>query len=1587
MTQLTHRGMGARLIKFIQKLGLILLLGTVFNVATNNVAQAADSNISGTITGITGFQSGFVWAEVRANDNWSYISGSQYQLSSTGSYSLGFDGLAGSPVRVNSFVKLSTGSYVTLGDSFTATTGSTSINLSTKSLNLKFTANPAIGCSGSYIYLEDVGEAAWDSSKEIWVPYQLNQSGVLNLSAPSGYTYTAYLNCSGTLSDSATVTTTNTLQNITFNAGTANISGTISGITSEEDVYSYIESQTNEEGQNLDQWEYRYELFVKSDGKYAAKVPDGTYRIKVTPNATSAMADYVVTYSDTFTVASNTITKNFTLSNTPNLILDITPNDIAVGSEYNINKKVVHPLKGDYYQGISWGLVSTNGRIKSNLEPGTYQINIYPKSNRSGYVQTTVSDLVISSSGTVTQTVSLAQANLIFKVNTEAGTTGWISACDYDCNKQFYGEIGTDGYARIRAEAGTYNVSISPQYPTKLKTGMRLSNLVVSGSAQEVEVNLQPANITGNVSPANKAAAARIGLLKMTNNSYWEEVGGATANSKGEYFFYAENGTYKVYASCGGKTKCIQTQSSEFIIASDTKTVNLTLATGNVTGTVSPTDRSKYGSISVQATSGTQMDHQQYQYWAQIASDGTYELLLPKGKYKLRAEPTCNSDPCATDYAITKSEEFEVVDTATAVVKNITLKAPNVTGTISPTTSSRGGIADVDKLVAGNWEWETYFPINKNGTYSLYLEPGAYQFRIRPGNLGGGVSNLKTDSITVTSSLQTFNFTLPSSNFQAQLTPAASAAYASVTIEKLDSISGKQFGNQWIQASSEGKIEAFLAAGKYRLHIDPRTEGVSQTVTDFFTMPDTTTLTTFTFALNVPNVTGTVTPEASSRYSSVCFETYENGIWTGGYNYCTNTDYTGKFKVKVGNGTYRAIVNPSGWDYEKNVTSSSKYAQTISESFTIADNTKNLTIALSTGNVKGTVSPIANSAYGTVIAYNSDGNYLIGGQFQSQIDANGNYALNLPDGKYRLQVHLQGKTDGSVNTQTDDFTASSVALTKNIVLDTPTITGQVTPVEKSRGGWVNAEQYTCKCGWSGWAYAPGIASNSGIDSDGRYEIKVQDGLTRIVAYPNWEATGVTRTYSDSFTATSAPRVVNIALSTGNISGTISTAANSEGGWINVQKLNDWGWSWGGGTQIKSDGSYNINLESGTYRFIAIPGWRSSGVVETVSDTFTATTGVPTTVSFALEAPNVSGTISNLADNVSTTDFAKYGISDKQYINAAHASIVQQDSSGNWIWSGRSFGIKGNGTYSIHLKPGTYKLYIHNLPEFVTNLTGDSYTDSFTVTAGTSATFNFALPGSNLKGTITPTTGAGWGWVCAQKYESSKNYWYSQKCSSVKSNGTYELKLDDGTYRIEANPNWSATGYARTYSDSFTVTSALTTKDLTLTPTNVQLVVLDVSGNPNWQGNIEVRDASGNWVDTFKHGWISDLGKVDFKLAAGTYTLNIQPGQYATGIRTTTTITVPATGNYTATISLVDGNVQGTALKTGSPSLPCGLVVATAAGKTSVKTITRSDGKFTLNLESNVTWTITVTDPATGNSATSTITPGATTTNPVTITVS
>jgi hypothetical protein len=170
--------------------------------------------------------------------------------------------------------------------------------------------------------------------------------------------------------------------------------------------------------------------------------------------------------------------------------------------------------------------------------------------------------------------------------------------------------------------------------------------------------------------------------------------------------------------------------------------------------------------------------------------------------------------------------------------------------------------------------------------------------------------------------------------------------------------------------------------------------------------------------------------------------------------------------------------------------------------------------------------------------------------------------------------------------------------------------------------------------------------------------------------------------------------------------------------------------------------------------------------------------------------------------------------------------------------------------------------------------------------------------------------AGWGWVCAQK-QNGEN-WDWNACETIRQDGTYSLTVDPGVYRVIANPNWNSVGYSKITSDTATVgVSGITTLNMALATANVKLVINDLAGRPNYEGWVTVKDASGNYVDTGK-GWISQLGKLDFTLTTGVYTLEIQPANNRTGVRTTETITVTTGVLLQRTITLAAGNIQGLA---------------------------------------------------------------------------
>lgn len=1571
---------------WIRYLLILSLVLTPFQLAERFLPEAiaAGTSVSGSIDGLPNSAWAVVWAEGKAGDNWKLIEKSQSKISSPFTYNLTVDSLIGKEVRINALAYADNKTYLMLGNSFVSSTSPVVQNFSLPPININFRVLPVNACANASIYIGPGSGSDWDYGLGL----NLNESATAQMALPSGKKYFYEAFCSGDLGQkSNSLTVPSSLETVTVNLGTENLTGQISNITSRNDAEVWVQEKESNPDFGFDFWRSIYSISIKNDGSFGTRLPKGTYRLVVVPAAESKMSSFAMTIGDEFSIGDTAAVTNVSLKTTANVTYTVTPKSIAVGSEVQIMQKVTF-TKGEKYFYLLNTKVNADGKIRVNLPVGKYQFNVYP--NSKDYAKTSASEINISSSSTtVDETLALETPNLTVNMSSlvpESDLSGWISGESSDGTLDFSGGI-IDGVAKIKAAAGTYNLRIIPNTQSESQTATYIDGVSISGGTQTLNYQYASANFRGTLSPLPQAAEAWLTLQQKRSTvkgDFWVNFTNVSTDLNGKFFGNLPNGIYRAKANCN--SQCISTNSAQFTINSNSITLDFSFASPNIQGTVSPTTNSAGGSIEARLQPGTNWNSDYTEnYYGTIKSDGTYQLLLPPGDYKLRAWPGCLTNPCSTDYVFTSSTLFTVSDTTTPITKDFSLKAPNLLGAITPVEKVRDGYSYVEKYSDGVWQYlDEPLELKADGTFAIYLDPGFYRLVVNPRSDAVGVGVLTTDSITVTNTPQTLNLVLPSSNFEASFLPLGADFRGKVLLESIEGSTFKGGKSLWLNPRSDGKVESFLTAGKYRLSIWPQSQDYSQTFTEIFEMPATATLQSFSFTLNATNLKGKISPVEASRYANVCVESNKEGVWTGRYEYCDSADYEGKYKFKVADGTYRLIITPNVW-YSKEDNFASKYTITTSESFTISGDIKVLDYTLSTGNLTGTVSPTSASTGGVVMAIDVSGSYKRWTPYRAMIDSNGKYALQLPEGKYVLLVEPSYSSKGYLRTESQAINVGNSNVIENITLDTPNVSGTVSPVDKSAGGWVYAEQYTCRCGWTGWAPAPGVATNSPIYSDGTYELKVQEGVTRIVAFPNWTASGVVKTYSDSFTATLTPQTVNFTLSSGNVSGTVTPTTNSQWGWIEIQQYNQWGWSSGGSTSIKPDGTFTFDVPTGTYRLIASPGWNPGGLATTVIDTFTATTGVPITKNVTLQLANVTGNVTNLEAATSLSTFSRYGVTSKANIDAAWATVVRLDSSGNWIWEGRTFGIRGDGNYSLHLLPGTYKFYVHNLPEFVSGLTG-GYTDSFTVVTGSSKIFDFALQGTNLRGQILPANNSNWGWVCAQQKVVGTDYWKAQWCTNIKGDGSYELIVPAGDYRLEANPYWGSSGYARTYSDTVTVSSSgIVTKNLTLDATNVRLTVLDFEGRPNYDGWVEVRDSSGNWVDTRKSGWISELGKVDFKLQPDTYTVNIQPGRNAAGVRTTLTIIVPTTGILTSTLNLVDGNIQGTARKSGGSALVCGFVTATAAGKTPVKTLTKSNGAFTLNLETGIVWTLTVTDPSNGNSKTETLTPVGSA-NAITITV-
>lgn len=1552
-----------------------LFVSLLFGLLSSSQASAAPTVVTGTISGIPEDSYGIAWAEKYISGEWVEITTSYTKgLYKGQGYTINLGEASGSDVRIWAQFGSTGFGYLSGTDSFTVTSTSITRNFSLAAPNFRVEVSNALACSNASV---NAKSSTTGTSDKFGVWASFNETGTVSLSLPVGYSFNLIGNCNGNITFNSAKTATSSLQEVPITIATPNVTGTISGITSKTTANGRVQSKIFD-GTSTKWQSIKYGFSTNSAGQFAMNLPAGTYRLAAIPNFNeSNPTDFVSSYSDSFTIASTPLTINFAMSSDANLIYTIEPTINARGSWVNIEEKLTHSLKGSYFRYVTEAQVGGDGKVNLFLEPGTYRLEIYPNENGDGYVRTKGPEFTITEGGSdIVRTLSLEKANLKFVISpTENAKWGNVSLADSNDN-EYSGWISEQGIGFVSAPAGTYTATISPGEASSTAGVTVLASLVVTGSAQTVNVTLSAGNVSGTVSPVSDSdngwvyAEQRITGVKV----YWKRLNiGSKIDENGNYSLALAPGTYRIWAESGDGS-FVRSPSSIFAVAESNVVANISLRTANVTGTVSPTNQAANGSVGVvwqDVNTG-----QDYDTWATIRSDGTFMFSLPAGKYKLKA----NSSGQWTNYFGVISDVLTV--SATPQVVNLTLQSANVTGTVNPTNKSKEGYGNIEVLVSGRWEYAgTTFSINQSGQYSVYLPLGTYRATVYPGWEATGVFQLQSDSFTVVDGANTVNFTLPSSNFSVAVTPSGSSSGIDVAIEKLQS-QGYFQHYEWARVNDSGIVEAYLPNGKYRLRLQPNGSQYVETISNSFEMPSSADFPVpTTIALATPNVSGSVSPTADAVQGQACIEKKEADNFFS--IRCKQVDFNGNYGFKVENGTYRVIITPASvlyankGAYISGVKMDSPYTTTTSDEFVIASDSKVVNIALSTGNLSGTVSDIAKSAGGWVQALKTDGAYPQWTNYRANISDLGKYALQLPAGKYRLQIFPREDATGVIRTETNDFTIGGSSVVVDVTLDTPNVAGVVSPIEKSAYGWVQAEQYACKCGWTGWTGAPGIAANSGIKSDGSYAMRVDTGLTRVVAYPRSDAMGVTKTFSDSFTVTSGTTSnISFTLSEGNVQGTISSIANSAGGYVRVERKNGDYWDWTTyGSQIAENGTYRLQVDPGTYRLIVSPGWRSSGVVETPSDDFTVSSS-QVTVNVTLVAPNLTGTVTNL---VAAVDNSKLNGGEAKYYSAAYGYILKKNA-GNYNWINKYITIFADGSYSTYLPDGTYRIEIYQIDSLVTGLSRVSTSD---VVVSGSTVFNFALTESNLRGTVAPSSASVWGSACAQKQNGAN--WDWSGCETIRQDGTFGLNVSAGIYRVIANPRWDSVGYSKAISETVTVgASGITSVNISLNTSNVKLIINDLAGRPNHNGYLNVKDASGNYVDTGK-GWISQLGKISFSLAPGVYTLEIQPANDRSGVRTTTSITVPASGVLESTITLAAGNVQGVAQNAATASIACAFITATAAGETTVKTISKNDGTFTLNLTPGVSWTISVVDPSNGQLGNTTLTPNGTSSNAVTVT--
>ena len=605
--------------------------------------------------------------------------------------------------------------------------------------------------------------------------------------------------------------------------------------------------------------------------------------------------------------------------------------------------------------------------------------------------------------------------------------------------------------------------------------------------------------------------------------------------------------------------------------------------------------------------------------------------------------------------------------------------------------------------------------------------------------------------------------------------------------------------------------------------------------------------------------------------------------------------------------------------------------------------------------------------------------------------ADGSFVMAVPNaGTYQLEVETK-EGDTSVVRYTEVFTLAEAGEAKTtwgspasatITLSAPNVIGTAlhpTTLEGLDDAWVMAIPAVDRGDGTyegNWALGPSAMGPTTRDGTGTFTMSLDEGIYMFEMDPPWRNSSGMMRSKTLVTIGSGVNEVEIFIGVPNVAGTFVNGegapiqwgfvmlceANSTDCWRNTPvdsdgmqiqgNINDDGaigvsvHPYSGGEEVMG-GTYSLMLEPDPFRnqgsskvYVDITMNSTNTGLESASVGGTSVLNSDGTITVAAGVPNLTGTVVDSAGTpVGSTRDTWIGVCAHNNVTHSHVGCSGADSSGNF-----GISLPASGTWQVNVEPPwgstTYSMkqytVVTDSSEAITSCVDANADDCTTI----GSSYRLALGSPNVLGSVSGYEGrvdAHLEAMVGQDPDGDGNVdWYDWVNGTHLGASGFALQLDDGSYKLKANPGWGMSGVSA--AEAFiTVASG----SVTAATQNGQNILSDGAigmawGTPNFSGtvtagasaaaeaHVEIKigqdENSDGVIDWYRwEDWANANSSGLFGVSlgsVGTYQIEVGPGWGTSGYASSTYTVVTTSANSTIIVdSVTDPN--GVAVTAGS----------------------------------------------------------------------